>query len=209
VPARGAAGRRCAGITREYTCRHCGYEGEFCLARTCLFCRNARKLAAFLDDGTGQPRKELLPLAVYVRTQMNPQRVGCWINIAGTRELLGDLAAGRLDLSHDALAAREDWRKAAYMRDLLVASGVLPPVDRQLATYESWLRRRLDALGGHPHHMLLREFGLWHQLPRMRAAAAAGPLRQTAAKYARIRFRAAEDFLAWISERGVRPAGVA
>ena len=201
--------RECAGITREFTCRHCGYEGEFCLARTCLFCRNARKLAAFLDDGTGQPRKELLPLADYVRTQMNPERVGCWINIAGTRELLGDLASGRLDISHDALVAREDWRKAAYMRDLLVAAGVLPPVDRQLATYESWLLRRLDALGGHPHHRLLREFGLWHQLPRMRAAAAAGPLRQTAAKYARIRFRAAEDFLTWISERGVRPAGVA
>ena len=29
----------CAGITREFTCRHCGYEGELCLARTCLRCR--------------------------------------------------------------------------------------------------------------------------------------------------------------------------
>ena len=86
---------------------------------------------------------------------------------------------------------------------------MLLPVDRQLATYESWLRRRLDSLRGHPHHRLLREFGLWHQLPRMRAAAAARPLRQTAAKYAKIRFRAAEDFLAWISARGRRPADVA
>ncbi len=201
--------RECAGITREFTCRHCGYEGEFCIARTCLFCRNARKLAGFLDDGTSQPRRELAPLAGYVRTHMNPQRVERWINILGTRELLADLATGRLAISHDALAAREDWSKAAYMRDLLVAAGVLPPVDRQLATFESWLRRRLDVLGGHPHHRLLREFGLWHQLPRMRAAAAARPLRQTAAKYAKIRFRAAEVFLTWISARGLRPADVA
>jgi hypothetical protein len=201
--------RECAGITREFTCRHCGYEGEFCIARICLFCRNARKLAGFLDDGTGHPSKELAPLADYVRERMNPKRVECWINIPGTRLLLADLATGRLAVSHDALAAREDWSKAAYMRDLLVASGVLPPVDRQLATFESWLRRRLDGLRGHPHHRLLREFGLWHQLPRMRAAAAARPLRQTAAKYAKIRFRAAEDFLTWTSARGLRPADVA
>jgi len=43
---------------------------------------------------------------------------------------------------------------------------------------------------------------------RMRAAAAGRPLRQTASKYAKLRFRTAEVFLDWITARGTRPADV-
>jgi hypothetical protein len=161
-----------------------------------------------LDDGTGQPRAELKPLAGYLCTQMHPRRVHNWLRKPGTRELLADLAVGRVAVSHQALAAREDWARSTYLRDLLVASGVLPPADRQLTGYEGWLHLQLARLDGHPHHTLLREFGLWHQLPRMRATAAARPLRQTACKYAQTRFLAAADFLDWLSERGLRPAGV-
>ena len=168
----------------------------------------ARKLDVLLDDGTGQPRAELKPLAGYLCTQMHPRRVHNWLRKPGTRELLADLAVGRVAVSHQALAAREDWARSTYLRDLLVASGVLPPADRQLTGYEGWLHLQLARLDGHPHHTLQREFGLWHQLSRMRATAAARPLRQTACKYAQTRFLAAADFLDWISARGLRPAAV-
>ena len=75
--------------------------------------------------------------------------------------------------------------------------GVLPAVDKQLREFQAWLDRRLDALAGHPHLRLLRQFGLWHQLPGMRARAAGGPLRTTAAQYARSRFIQAQAFLTW------------
>ncbi|HET9970752.1 MAG TPA: hypothetical protein VFQ68_21130 [Streptosporangiaceae bacterium] len=95
-----------------------------------------------------------------------------------------------------------------YLRDLLVDCGVLPAADRQLREFGTWLDRRLDALARHPHLRLLRQFGLWHQLPAMRARAAAGPLRTTAAQYARSRFIAAQAFLTWTAGLGVRPAAL-
>ena len=47
----------------------------------------------------------------------------------------------------------------------------------------------------HPHQRLLRQFGLWYQLPRMRAKAAAKPLTFGAYIYARQQFAAGESFL--------------
>jgi hypothetical protein len=79
---------------------------------------------------------------------------------------------------------------------------VLPATDRQLLDYERWLQLRLSQLAGHPHQRLLRQFGLWHQLPKMRAKAAAGPLRPTARKYAELQFTHAATFLTWAAGHG-------
>ena len=95
-----------------------------------------------------------------------------------------------------------------YLRDLLVDCGVLPAADKQLREFQAWLDRRLGSLAGHPHLRLLRQFGLWHQLPAMRARAAAGPLRTTACQYARSRFIQAQTFLTWAAGLGVRPAAL-
>lgn len=201
LPGDVAVCRQCAGITREFSCRHCGYEGEHCTARICARCSLARRLDRLLDDGTGRPRPDLAPLAAALRADPDFTRVMNWVGQAHIRAVLADLATGRTELTHAALAARPDRRATIYLRDLLVTCGVLPAADRQLLDYESWLHRRLAALDGHPHQRLLREFGLWHQLARMRATAAIRPLRPTARKYAEQRFRAAEVFLAWIGAR--------
>jgi hypothetical protein len=74
--------------------------------------------------------------------------------------------------------------------------------------FTAWLDRRLASLDGHPHQRLLRQFGLWHQLPRMRARAATGPLRATAAQYAQTRFNQAQTFLTWAAGLGVRPTAL-
>jgi hypothetical protein len=95
-----------------------------------------------------------------------------------------------------------------YLRDLLVSCGILPAVDKQLREFGAWLDRRLEALAGHPHLRLLRQFGLWHQLPAMRARIATGPLRTTAAQYARSRFIQAQTFLTWTAALGVRPSAL-
>jgi hypothetical protein len=86
-----------------------------------------------------------------------------------------------------------------------MACGVLPPGDRHLLDHEAWLHRRLAAAGG-PHEQLLRQFALWHQLPRLRADAAARPLRSTARQYATEQFTAAQNFLDWLHQHGIAPA---
>jgi hypothetical protein len=119
------------------------------------------------------------PILVPV-TAPNPAATARWLARPHIRGLLEDLVTGRFPLTHQALAARPG-PAATYLRDLLASCGALPPADRQLTGYEGWVHSRLTTLQGHPHQRLLRQFSLWHQLPRMRTRAATRPLRPTAA----------------------------
>jgi hypothetical protein len=118
------------------------------------------------------------------------------------------LATGKLALTHEALDAWPRPRTVPHLRNLLISCGVLPATDKQLVEFQAWLNRRLDSLAGHPHLRLLRQFGQWHQLSRMRARAAAGPLRATAGQYARTRCTQAVTILTWAADRGVRPGAL-
>jgi hypothetical protein len=193
--------RDCAGITRHFTCLRCDYEGELPASRMCGPCAVTWTLSRVLDDGTGQVAVPLAPLAAHLAATPAPVSTLSWLGQPRTRALLADLASGRLPLTHEALAALPGQRPVTYLRDLLVTCGALPGADRQLLDFQAWLDRRLAALAGHPHSRLLRQFGLWHQLPAMRARAAAGPLRPTAGTYAATRFTQAETFLTWAATR--------
>ena len=192
----------CAGITRRFDCRRCGVDAHR-RGRLCARCKIADRAGRLLGD---EATAGLAPLARALHASANPAATLDWLNTPHIAALLTDLAAGRLALTHQAFAARPDWRAAVYLRDLLMNCGLLPDADRQLLDYDSWLRRRLDDLDGHPHQQLLRQFGMWHQLARMRARAASGPLRPTARQYAEQRFTTACTFLTWVHARGGHPA---
>jgi hypothetical protein len=116
----------------------------------------------------------------------------------GTWKILTELAARRIELSHKGLDAYGPPRATAFVRNMLIAAGLLPAVDQTVLDFERFVRQRLAALTGHPHQRLLRQFGLWHQLPRMRAKAATKPLTFGAYVYAQQQFVAAESFLTWL-----------
>jgi hypothetical protein len=195
--------RDCAGITRYFTCLHCDYEGNLARGRLCHPCARTQAITDIF--GTTPITAALRPLAEALAAAPNPAATTRWLHTPHVRGLLDDLITGRLPLTHQALATRPGWRNAIYLRDLLVSCGALPPTDRQLADYEAWAHRRLATLKSHPHERLLRQFSLWHQLPRMRARAATGPLRPSARKYAEQRFIQAENFLTWTATTGHHP----
>ena len=193
----------CAGIRRYFTCLHCDYEGNLARSRLCHPCAVNQAITSIF----GIPAAPALrPLAEALAAAPNPAATARWLATPHIRGLLADLVTGRLPLTHQALAARPDWHSAIYLRDLLVSCGALPATDRQLAGYEGWVHRRLASLAGHPHERLLRQFSLWHQLPRMRAKAATAPLRPSARKYAEQRFIQAQNFLSWTHALGRQPA---
>jgi hypothetical protein len=195
----------CAGISRHFTCLHCGYEGNLPAGgRLCGPCGVTWQLTQLLDDGTGTISPALQPLATALTARTSHTATVDWLTTPHVRGLLSDLATGKLPLTHQALAAHPHWRATIYLRDLLTGCGVLPATDRQLLDYERWLHQRLQQLAGYPHQRLLRQFGLWHQLPKMRAKAAAGPLRPTARKYAELQFIHAATFLTWAAGHGRR-----
>ena len=205
--------RDCAGITREFCCLRCGTETGMTgrrrgPSRLCGPCSVTWTAARLLDDGTGAIAAPLKPLAKALAAAPSPAAVLEWLDQPHIRDLLMALAAGKVALTHEALDTWPRPRAVSYLRDLLVSCGILPAVDKQLREFGVWLDRRLEALAGHPHLRLLRQFGLWHQLPAMRARTATGPLRTTAAQYARSRFIQAQTFLTWTAALGVRPSAL-
>lgn len=206
--------RDCAGIACDFSCLGCGTEvgmargGRRGLRRLCGRCAVAWTAARLLDDGTGVIATPLKPLADALASSASPAAALDWLRAPHIRDLLTGLAAGTLPLTHEALDSWPRPRAVPYLRHLLVDCGALPAIDRQLREFQAWLDRRLESLAGHPHLRLLRQFGLWHQLPAMRARAAAGPLRTTAGQYARSRFIQAQAFLTWTVGLGVRPSAL-
>jgi len=165
----------------------------------------AALLDRLLDDGTGTPSPVLAPLAQHLLELPDPHRRVRGLHKPAAAELLIALATGQIPLAHEAL---HDWphqEAARHLRHRLIACGLLPPVDRHLADIEAWLRRRLAAVADHPYEQLLRQFALWHHLPRVRADAARRPLRATAKQYVTHQFTQAQMFLTWLHERGVAP----
>ena len=66
-----------------------------------------------------------------------------WLDNPQVPELLADLAAGQVGLSHEALHELPNWRTVAYLRDLFMSSGTLPVLGKQLLHFQTWLHHRL------------------------------------------------------------------
>jgi hypothetical protein len=196
--------RDCAGITRHFTCLRCDYEGNLAEGRLCYPCARIQAINTIFGN-PAHLTPALRSAAEALAAAPNAATTVRWLATPYIRDLIGDLITGRLALTHQALAT-QPGRSAIYLRDLLASCGALPPTDRQLAGYEGWVHRRLSDLAGHPHERLLRQFSLWHQLARMRARAATGPLRPTARKYAEQRFIQAENLLSWTITIGRHPS---
>lgn len=173
-----------------FRCRRCQVEGRLYHRKLCIRCTVTDRVAALLDNGTGHTDPALVPLAAALTTGPTPTPRGrlVWLAKPRNSDLLRALATGRLPLTHPGLTAYPEQGGVPYLRALLVHCGALPDLDRQLLDFETWLTRRLTGLAHHPHQRLLRRFGLWHQLPRMRTKAAVAPLTPPAGTYAQLEF---------------------
>jgi hypothetical protein len=184
-------------------CSRCGSQGRLPAGRRCARCALTDKLAAALDDGTGRVNPALAPLFEALTAMDKPVSGLIWLRNPKVPQLLGDLATGRIPLTHQGLHAVSSWRTAAYLRDLLMTCGVLPTIDKQLAHYEALLHRRLAELvdADSPHLRLVRQFAVWYQLPRLRTKAATRPLTPNHRQFASDQFTQAHRFLGWLQAR--------
>ena len=212
LPGRGPDGApicpACAGIVHSaFRCRRCQSEGRLYHRKLCVHCTITDRVTALLDNGTGHTDPALAPLAAALATGPTPTPAGrlVWLARPHNRKLLRALATGQAPLTHPGLTAYPDQAGVPYLRALLVHCGALPDLDRQLLDFEAWLTRRLHGLTEHPHERLLRQFGLWHQLPRMRTKAARQPLTPPAQTYAQLEFIHATAFCTWLAEHVHRP----
>ncbi|MFF3734624.1 hypothetical protein ACFYXM_31120 [Streptomyces sp. NPDC002476] len=203
LPGRDAAGtavcRDCAGISRDFFCDCCGFEGLLLGGRLCERCTLSDQLTA----GTGRIYPQLIPLHQLLVSLDRPKSRLIWLRNPQVPALLRDLATGTVPLTHDAIQALPNWRTAAYLRDLLMDSGVLPHLDRRLLLFERWLAQRIAATEDIEHARILQHFATWHQLRKLRAKAAKSPLGTSTTQESRQQITQAGAFLVWLSARHV------
>jgi len=118
-----------------------------------------------------------------------------WLTKPHVRPLLGQIATGQVPLTHEGIATLTPWRSAIYVRDLLVAVGTLPPVDRELFGFEQWLPRWLRQVEDEEHRKILTRYATWQVLRQLRAVADHGPIGHYRHQNARYRLRQAAVWL--------------
>ncbi|MCX4734443.1 hypothetical protein [Streptomyces sp. NBC_01363] len=194
--------RDCAGITRDFFCDRCSFEGLLLRGRLCERCTLADTLARLLDDGTGHVALPLQPLVTTLLEMDRPKSRLIWLRTPNVVRLLRGLATGTIPLTHEGLHQEGPWRTVTHLCDLLMDCSVLPRVDRQILLYQRWLTERLATIEDPEHHLLLRHFTTWHQMRRLRATAENGPLRRSQTHQAKQETTQAGAFLARLANRG-------
>ncbi len=198
---------RCAGFRPSYACSRCGQEGKLHAGRLCTRCTLSDRLAELLDDGTGRIRPELVALHTMLTAMDNPLTGLTWLyrrhgDRGGPADLLRGLGSGEITLTHEAFHRLQPWRAAAHLRELLMACGLLPPVDKQVCLFERWLRDHLAGITDPDHAQLVRRFATWDVLPKLRSRAERKPITPAGRRFAGDQVKHATAFLGWLTDRG-------
>jgi hypothetical protein len=183
-------------------CERCGTEGWRYRHGLCGPCALTVELRTVLDDGTDQVRPELEPFAEGVARMRNPRAGISWMARPHVHTMLRQLADPATPITHETLDAMTPWRSAAYLRDLLMLHGVLPPADRHLILFGRWLRDLLEHVEDPDHRKTVERFAVWHVQRRLRRFADHGPVTGKQTQQARNEIRRAAEFLVWLRDRG-------
>jgi len=211
LPGPGRDGQRrctdCAGGLGDFTCSRCKAEGWNHYRGICARCVLADRLAAHLDDGTGQVRPELVAFADRIVGMDRPRAGILWLSKPHVPPILHALARGQVPLTHDGLSTLSPLKSVVHVRDLLIAAGVLPPVDRHLVLFEQWLAGWLDRIIDPAQRQILQTHATWSVLRRLRASAQTGPLGHYRDQNARHQLRVAAAFCGHLRARGAELDG--
>ncbi|WP_326821458.1 hypothetical protein [Streptosporangium sp. NBC_01756] len=191
----------CAEFKPSYRCSRCGQEGKLHSRRLCSRCALHDRLSELLDDGTGQVHPRLLPLFLSLTSMENPLTGLTWLYEKYNPDMLRGLADGTIDLTHEAFHQLPHGRAASHLRELLMACGLLPEVDKQICLLERWLVHHLDVMKRPTHRKIIHRFATWEILPRLRRIAQNKTALPSSRSYAGQQIIYATRFLAWLAER--------
>ncbi len=131
----------------------------------------------------------------------NPVTALGWLDRSPAAAVLTQLASGALPLTHQALDELPRGFALDHLRQLLVASGALPDRDPHLARLEQAIDQLAATLAHPDDARLLRAYGTWRILRRLRRSAEHGKLTIHATHRGRDLAAEAARFLAWLRDR--------
>ena len=188
----------CTGNKARYACVRCGRE-DSPHGRRCGLCVLEQRAAELLADPSGRIHPQLQPVFDTLMAGPRPQTTLYWLNRSTGPAILTAMAQGEIEISHAAFEAMASNKTNNYLRDLLVAVGVLPPYHAELERVTPWLR---DLLANLPKDQgdTLGRFARWHVLRRLRHQEQTGQATHGAISGARGCIVATARFLTWLAE---------
>ncbi|MCU1480819.1 MAG: hypothetical protein JWQ19_1605 [Subtercola sp.] len=158
-----------------------------------------------LDDGTGQIAPALHILFTALTTQEHARSARIWLIVnPDVTELLCALATGTAPLEHDTFTRYPRPKKVEFVRDLLVEHRILPPYDRDIERFTSWLEHKISTATAE-QSTLIRQYARWVHLNRMHHLLEIGALKPGTMLAARQSTSTALEFLRFLTARGKPP----
>jgi hypothetical protein len=191
----------CAGVPVTHICGDCGIEDKLYEKGRCSRCSLRRRATELLSAGTGQVPVELTNVLEAICAARIPRSALNWLRKGAAAAVLAEITSGQLQLTHAAFDAHPNPRAADYLRHMLVAGGALGHRDEELARTERWLANLLAAVEVPEHRRLVQGFATWRVMRRLRRSAEATTAARTYTAHAKVRIKAAGDFLAWLAAR--------
>ncbi|MFG3133534.1 hypothetical protein ACGFZU_38295 [Streptomyces tendae] len=124
-----------------------------------------------------------------------------WLRTSSGPKILAELVSQSTEITHASLdALSQDYNSTHHFRKLLVATGVLPERNENLARLESWSAGVLTRL---PQHQMkiIGPFAEWQIIRDARRRSSRGRYTTNAATSDRRDIRAAIDFLNWLDDK--------
>jgi hypothetical protein len=196
----------CVGAASVFACTACGREDQPYGYNRCARCFLRERLTVVLTDPrTEAIHDQLVPVYDALMAGHRPQTTLTWLSKPGTvaPAVLRGLATGKLAISHDTFRHQLPLdRRHCYIRDLLAATGVLPPYAPAIERITPWLAQIAASLT--PEHAeVLNRYAHWQVLRRMRQHAGAGTLTSCIVNGGRANITGAAQLLAWASEHNM------
>lgn len=186
-------------------CSRCGEEG-MCNGNNigtplCLRCRLDDRLTTQVLGPDGETPEWFTPLKEAIVGVGNPRSGHVWMSRSPAVAVLKDLVSGKLALTHEALDSLPQKASIVHLRDLLIASGALAERDPYIVRLERTIKEAAASLQHDEDARLLKAFGAWRVLQRVRKRVERGKEPTTAIKNGQQLVREAARFLTWLRLR--------
>jgi hypothetical protein len=146
----------CVGVAVDYACGGCGgEEAGIYVAGRCARCVLRDRLTDLLASPDGHISPQLAPLVEALGDVDDPFKAIAWLAHSPSARLLVRLATDGRPISHDLLDELPPGHAERYIRQTLVATGVLPERNEDLERIPVWLDTLLVGRPDH-HAKLLR-----------------------------------------------------
>jgi hypothetical protein len=157
-----------------------------------------------LNEILGPPSASLHPglqaLRHNIATAEHPITAMRWLKKKPVAPVLADLAAGRRDLTHEALDELPDSAPLAHLRQVLIGVGALPQRDEHMVRIQRFVDQTLAAQTNPEQRQVLHRYTVWQLIRRLRQRNNGHAATIQQFNSLRQRTYAAIAFLDWLTE---------